>query len=391
VRVVVLAQDLAGGGSTRAYLVGAAIARAGHDVEVLGPLRTGGAPYPTPPAGLRVTSLARRSAPAIALAVLPRVRADVVVAAKPRFTSFGLALAHRARSGTPVVLDLDDRETSLFTAPRPPSAGESSVARLARRVRHETALNHRRYLAWLERAVPCADARTVTTRTLATRFGGTLAPNAVDTARFDPARCAREDVRRRLGLGDAWLIVFAGTAHAHKGVADVLAAVERIADPRVRVVLVGGRRTAEAELAALRARFGRWIVRLPAQPADAIPELLAAADAVAVAQRDTETARHQFPMKLVEAMAMARPIVVSRVGDLPEIVGDAAELVAPSDVDGLAATLRRLMDDPRRAAALGARARERCVARYDLDRLAAIFDDVLHALHRPAGPNIVAR
>jgi len=52
-----------------------------------------------------------------------------------------------------------------------------------------------------------------------------------------------------------------------------------------------------------------------------------------------------FGLPLLEAMACGAPVVSSWASSLPEVVGDAGLLVDPSDVDGLCAALRRLMDD----------------------------------------------
>ena len=59
-----------------------------------------------------------------------------------------------------------------------------------------------------------------------------------------------------------------------------------------------------------------------------------------------------FSLPAVEHMACGTPLVASRTGALPEVVGDAAVLVAPGDAEELAAVLRRLHDSPD-----GARAR----------------------------------
>jgi len=61
-----------------------------------------------------------------------------------------------------------------------------------------------------------------------------------------------------------------------------------------------------------------------------------------------------FSLPTVEAMACATPLVVSRAGAIPEVVGpdgECADLVTPGDVGELVAALERLLDDPDRRAA----------------------------------------
>ena len=58
-----------------------------------------------------------------------------------------------------------------------------------------------------------------------------------------------------------------------------------------------------------------------------------------------------FGLPILEAMAAGTPVVASTAGSIPEVAGDAALLVAPDDVDGLAAALVRVLvdDDLRRS------------------------------------------
>lgn len=70
------------------------------------------------------------------------------------------------------------------------------------------------------------------------------------------------------------------------------------------------------------------------------------------------------PMALLEAMAAARPAVATAVGGIPEIAGEVVPLIAPGDDEALAARLLELLDDPARAADIGARGRERILTHF---------------------------
>ncbi len=97
-----------------------------------------------------------------------------------------------------------------------------------------------------------------------------------------------------------------------------------------------------------------------------------------------------FSLPTVEAMACGTPLVASRVGALPELVGeDAGILVEPGNAEALARGVRDLLVDPTRAAALGAVGRERATSTYSwravAEATAEIYTRVL-ADERPGPP-----
>lgn len=74
-----------------------------------------------------------------------------------------------------------------------------------------------------------------------------------------------------------------------------------------------------------------------------------------------------FSLPAIEAMACATPLVATRVGALPELVGAdqrAGLLVAPNDVSELAQAIGRLLDNPAERESLGAAARARVLERF---------------------------
>jgi len=74
-----------------------------------------------------------------------------------------------------------------------------------------------------------------------------------------------------------------------------------------------------------------------------------------------------FSLPTVEAMACATPLVVSRAGAIPEVVGPdglCADLVTPGDVGELAQALEAMLDDPDRRARMGAAGRDRVERLY---------------------------
>ncbi|MEO0565660.1 MAG: glycosyltransferase, partial [Chloroflexota bacterium] len=52
-----------------------------------------------------------------------------------------------------------------------------------------------------------------------------------------------------------------------------------------------------------------------------------------------------FGLPILESMACGTPVITSNVSSLPEVAGDAALMVSPTDVDGITDKLRTLLDN----------------------------------------------
>jgi glycosyltransferase involved in cell wall biosynthesis len=369
VKVSILAFDLSDNATGRADLLARLLAPR-YEVEVTGPRFGAEVWRPARDGAVRYRSLPGARWPRFG-AMLPALArladGDVLLASKPRPTSFGVALLARRQRRRPLLLDIDDWELGFFYR----AGFWGRVGRLLN-------LANPNGLPWTwlaERLVSRADALVVASRFLAERFGGTLVPHVRDTEAWAPERFERAATRARLGVGDARVVMFLGTPRGHKGVDDL---VEATADlERTRLVLIG----ADPASAAARRWAARSHVRVMGEIAfDDVPRYLVAADAVAVPQRATTDTLGQVPAKLFDAMALARPIVSTAVSMIPEILDGCGVLVPPGDPIALRTALRLVLDDPAGSAELGRRARVRCQERYSFAAARAVLFPLVDAL-----------
>jgi glycosyltransferase involved in cell wall biosynthesis len=92
-----------------------------------------------------------------------------------------------------------------------------------------------------------------------------------------------------------------------------------------------------------------------------------------------------FGLPPLEAMACGTPVIASDSSALPEVVGDAGLLVAPSDVDGLTGAIRELATSASLRADLSARGRRRAAGyswRRTAEATVAVYRDVVAAASR---------
>jgi glycosyltransferase involved in cell wall biosynthesis len=94
-------------------------------------------------------------------------------------------------------------------------------------------------------------------------------------------------------------------------------------------------------------------------------------------------------LALIEAMQAGLPCVASRVGGIPEVLGDCGLLVPPDDPDALADALAVLQADPALRAELGSRARRRAAAEFGVARMAGAYQELwAEVLASPRSPRL---
>ncbi len=85
---------------------------------------------------------------------------------------------------------------------------------------------------------------------------------------------------------------------------------------------------------------------------------------------------------ILEAMAMAKPVVASRVGGIPDLVEDGRNgfLVQPGDVKALAAAIKRLLTDKELAGEMGSRGRKMVDEKFNSDIMVRSIEEVYRHL-----------
>jgi glycosyltransferase involved in cell wall biosynthesis len=303
-------------------------------------------------------------------------QAELLFAFKAHPSSFGLGLWLRRRRDLPLAVHLDDWDGGYF-ADRPLARQAWYAARALRSP--ESAL----YLRLLERRVSNADLVTVSSRALQQRYGGRVIRQGVDAERFSPERFPREKARQRLGLEEGSpMVLFLGTPVPHKGLEELIAAVEPLSRSHgARLWIVGV--SPETQAGGVTLGDSSFVEQRLPVPFEMAAWYLSACDVFVVPQRSTLYAAHQLPAKLLFAMALGACIVATDVGDVDELLGGSppAGVAAPSgDVPALSQALAEVIENPERRAALSAESRRRAESRYCWEVMGRELDEEIAKL-----------
>jgi glycosyltransferase involved in cell wall biosynthesis len=209
-----------------------------------------------------------------------------------------------------------------------------------------------------------------------------LMTNGVDVRAFrdDSAGGGGEAFRKEIGLGDQFVVGYAGLHGLVYGLSTVLEAARLLRDVGdVVFVFVGDGPERERLRGAAHAARLTNVRFVPSQPASRMRAVWAAFDAALVPLRRERFFEGTLPSKMFEAMAAGLPIIASVQGEARAVIeaAGAGISVEPEDALGIADAVRRLRGDRAYRASLGNNGRRHVMEHYDRARIARSFESFL--------------
>lgn len=205
-------------------------------------------------------------------------------------------------------------------------------------------------------------------------------PNGVETGTFTPGD-DREELRESLGLRHKFLVSFIGTIGLAQDLETVLRAAVRLAgySTRLHFLFVGeGPRKQYVIDAVARHNLPNFTF-LPAQPRERVPELIRASDACLVMLRRAPVNRVVIPVRMLEFMSCARPVLLCAEGQPARVLEQSRGglVIEPGDDAALAAAITRCLADPGLGRDMGANGRKHILHNFSRERMAQSYLEVL--------------
>ncbi len=197
-------------------------------------------------------------------------------------------------------------------------------------------------------------------------------PNFVDTSRYAPRdRGVRR--RERFAKKGERILIHISNFRPSKRVEDVVrvfAAVRREVPSVLLMVGDGADRTRSREVAVELGveRYVRYLGQL-----DAVEDVLSTGDLFILT-----SANESFGLAALEAMSSGVPVIGTTAEGVPELIesGETGYLLPVGDVAGMARRAIEVLTDEERHAAMGKRAREVAIERYDASRIVPMYEDL---------------
>lgn len=220
-----------------------------------------------------------------------------------------------------------------------------------------------------------------------------LLTNGVDCSKFRPLSKAM--ARAELGWDDRYTVLYAGGHGISHGLPVILDVAEQMLNQAgIRFVLAGEGSEKASLIEMAQKRQLKNITFLDAQPHHQMPLLFAAADVSLVHARKVPLFRGMLPIKMYEAMASARPIVLTLDGEARQVAeqdAKAAIYADPEHASAIVLAINYLFDHPETAEELGKCGRVYVEEHFDYDQLIIELEVQINKLIRKAVETAIAQ
>ncbi len=247
--------------------------------------------------------------------VAKQIDGDILYVCKTRMPSLLLGILAKIRLNRPVILDIDDYELSFFK--------KRTVASLHDIVdlfetKEASCLHDELWTRYAESLYDKVDSVTVSNTELEKKFGGTVIPHIRSETTFrKDNNDERNIIRSHFNYTESdKVILFIGTPRWHKGIGDIIGALEKLNNENYRLCIVGT--VSDDKLNAyIKTHKSDNIQIINNTSFFSLPKYLQIGDLVCILQDPkSEISNYQMPAKFTDALAMGIPVLAYDVPPL---------------------------------------------------------------------------
>ncbi|OGW48017.1 MAG: hypothetical protein A2078_05465 [Nitrospirae bacterium GWC2_57_9] len=203
-------------------------------------------------------------------------------------------------------------------------------------------------------------------------------PNGVDAELFCPREKDRALVER-YGLQDKMVVLFVGRLQDCKGIDVLIDALSLLRNDKIVLLVVGGGYSDERyrEEAITRGVQDRVFFVGPVSHEEELPRYYNVCDLLVL----PSTYMESFSLVVLEAMASAKPVVVSSLPGPSQLVSDGTDglISRAGDSRDLCSKIEQLCDSPDKRRRMGSAGREKVLRRYDWSGIGKQLEDIFTA------------
>jgi glycosyltransferase involved in cell wall biosynthesis len=198
--------------------------------------------------------------------------------------------------------------------------------------------------------------------------------SGVDTNRFKPQETT--ELRRKLGLEDKFVVFYHGSVNENRGVTELARAFRYLQDnDDIRMLIVGGGNEWEQLRSIVKGENLDQVILEPSVPYTDVPAWIAVADLCAVPLPDHPWWRVSSPLKLMEYLAMGKPVLLTDNLAHRSVLPDDGEAyyVAEADPEAFAEGIHRAYSQRNRLEEISQSGRRRAETELTWEKQAEIL------------------
>jgi glycosyltransferase involved in cell wall biosynthesis len=200
-----------------------------------------------------------------------------------------------------------------------------------------------------------------------------LIPNGIDISEFKNKQESRLNFHSKFNTD--YILINVGGCSKIKGIYEVIKALKYIRDLNWIFIVIGG--GARKDMILVKKLLKQYnldnrVLLLGSLKKELVKNIVQEADIYI-----HPSLYESFGIAVLEAMALKKPIVASRIDSLEELVNDAGILVNVGDISGLANAIRNLLEDSELRKSLAQRAFQRAL-KYEWINIANTYSEILN-------------